>query len=697
MDSMRAKGLHVALISMVLLAGLAYVVFIIFSPAFVIEPLIIDLEKCVFSDTLNCDDWYVQDGQIAIRLSNPGSREMIIRNVSATSEFLESGFCTTRNIDGRLRNAQEITFSLGKSGTDAYPADTSYANFYADYAASADFARSSAVEAARDYAGSAVVAAILTAADADNATPDSVAEAARVAAGSVESSSDYPERVGSFARKIADNVSEAADAHNATADSASKVIFADLYEYVHYPPGREYLYSFWDDAYGASDYAQTSYSVVNNAARSTVSSVVKAANAAVADRATPEPVAATARDAADAYAAAARANASSASQAAAQASKAADTSYAPYYSSYYADYSRIKAKFYDSLKDDLDTNNALGEAISAEVPAVRFEHDYVTAIYTVFYAFSAAAYDVIPAADADYASSYYESWYSPHIFAYRAIADVANGSVSDDYFSFSDYQSRAAYEAAVQVISEDPSAVDAAYEAAINAYYEVYPFDPRDDAYSSYYDPAYAAAHDIVSAAYEAYSGSDTRDYVAVVSGFEAASDAVADYAAVYPDDPISAAAANMAAAYTVYSAGSAAMEVYPNASTADYVAYEAYARDVVASAYADVRVSDADLAVATAEYIAAAVAAAASENVINAAEVAANEAVSVARSHANRDPVEECAYTEPDNLDDYGVDGKKFWSGRKNPYKIQVTYSWADEPDVNHVIQGEMLSRAPQ
>ena len=723
MDSSSRQGFVVALISLLLLAGLAYVVFLLLSPVFVAEPLTGPaFEKCVFPDNLTCLDWVVSDGEIQLLLLNPSSREMIIRNVSAASAFLEGGLCTTGNLDGRLRRDKELRFSPDKSGTDAYPAD-SYAAFYADYVASAGFARYAALEAAADYAGSAVVAAVLTAANADGATAGSVAKAARAAASSIRSSiADGPDKArvqaSSVAGKIADAVSEAANADNATAASTAEAALEDVGEHVNRPGVG---YGGYDSSTGVSDAAKSGPDVVSGVASAAVSSVTKAARAAVADGATPESVAASARDAADEYAAAARADASGASRAASQAAKTAVASYAPYYSSYYADYSRLTAKSAYWIMDSLNSSNALAEAISAEVPAARFEYDNYAAFITARYAVSAAAYDVIPAADADYASYYYTS-YTPHFYAYQAIQDVANGSVRNAYnrYYFSGSGDYAAYEAAVEVISADPSAVDAAYEAAINAYYDASPFfDIRDDAYSSYYALAYAAARDVISAAYQAYSGSASLDYSAAVSAFYAASDAVDDYAAVYPDDPISAAVANVAVADALAGAAYAAMSVYPNASTADYVTYATYARDVVDSAYADVRARDAELAVITAEYIAAAVAAAsdfnaniagspasakaAAERVINAAQAAANEAVSVAGASASSAEASErshsfgeCAYVRPDNMDGDKVDGKKFWRDPKNQYKIEVTYSWADEPDVNHVIQGELLSSAP-
>ena len=713
------RGLIVALISLVLLAALVVLVVLRSSPVFVAEPLKSPLERCSFSEDLRCLDFAFFEGAIKLVLSKSDTREIIIKNISATSEALEGGFCTTGNLDARLRAGAEMVFELDKK-EDGSSSDDPHASFYADYVASSGFARYAAVDAAADYAGSSVVAAVLTAADSDGATANSIVKAARAAAGSVSSSpigtlNKAEVRKNSVAKRVAAAVSEAAGEDNATAYFAAEAVFYDSGQYVHYP-GVTYSgydeadYDDYDFPDGVSDAADAVSAIAVDAASGVVSSVTAAARAAaVADGATADSVASAARNAAESYAAAARANASDAYSAADSAAEVAAASYVPYADSYYSDYSALElAGAADSVIDWYSYQDILARTISVEVPAARFGHAYLSAVYTVPFAVSVASYDIIPFEDADYASNYYTGAYAD---AYQAIADVAADSVDDYYYD------SVAYDAAVDAISANPSGYEAAYKAAIDAYRNQGSVIGADQN-SSYYAVAYAAAHDVISVAYATYSGSGSGDYTTAVSAFKAASDAAAttDYGTLYPDDPISAATAGYAAYYAVYRSFDAAISVYPNASTADYVTYAAYSRDAVESAYADVYARDADAVAVTAEYVAAAVAKAASgvnsagspvsaksaaDDIIAAAKAAAADAVSAAESAAdavagspdNQYVDGECTYRKPDEVDDADfVD----IGHPKDLYDLELVYSWADEPGVNHVIKGELLTSAP-
>lgn len=715
------RGLIVALISLVLLAALVVLILIGISSVFVVKPLKAPLEKCSFSEDVRCIDHAFFEGAIKLVLLNTAGRGMIIRNVSATSETLEGGFCTTGNLDARLRRDVTQLFELDKK-EEGSRSDDAYTAFYADYVASSGFARYAAVDAAADYAISSVVAAVLTAADSDGATADSVDKAARADVVSVTSLpigtlTKAEVRKTFIAKHVAAAVSEAAGEDNATAYAAAEAVFYDSGQYVRYP-GQGYYeadYDNYDVSDGASDAADAVSVIAGDAASGVVSSVTAAArDAAGADGATADSVAAAARNAADSYAAAARANASDTYSAADRSAAVAAASYAHYADSYYSDYSALELAGADSVIDWFDSIDVLVRAVSVEVSAAKFAYVLLSADIGVRLATSAASYDIIPFKDADYASNYYTS---PYADAYQAIADVAADSVDDDYDDY--YDESVAYTAAVDSIRSDPSGYEAAYKAAIDAYHKVNVDVIATDQNSSHYVAAYAAAHDVISAAYAAYSGSDSGDYTVAVSAFKAASDAAAaaDYSALYPDDNISAATAGNAAFYAVYRSFDAAISVYPNASTADYVTYAAYSRDAAESAYADVYARDADAVAVTAEYVAAAVAKAASgvnsagspvsaksaaDDIIAAAKAAAADAVSAADSAADAvasSPDHQyvdgkCFYMEPDEADnaDFSDLGPS-----KDLYDLELVYSWADEPGVNHVIKGELLTSAPQ
>ena len=184
------RGLIIALISLVLLAALVVLVVLRSSPAFVPELVRNTPEKCSFSEGVRCIDFVYSDGAIELIILNTAGRGMMIRNVSATSEALEGGFCTTGNLDARLRRDVTQLFELDKK-EDGSRSDDAYTAFYADYVFSSGFARYAAVDAAADYAISSVVAAVLTAADSDGATADSVDKAARADVVSVTSSPDW--------------------------------------------------------------------------------------------------------------------------------------------------------------------------------------------------------------------------------------------------------------------------------------------------------------------------------------------------------------------------------------------------------------------------------------------------------------------------------------------------------------------------
>ena len=719
LDSMKAGGLLVALISLVLLSALAYFVFLRSSSVFMPEPFTLVTEKCTFPDTLRCYDYAVYDDSIAIVLSNRGSRYMIIRNVSVASGALEGGFCTTENVDARLRAHENLGFTLTESQPTAYSGDaeSAYAAFYAGYGASAAFAHSSAVNAARDHAGSVVVAAVLAAADADGATANSVAEGAAVAAEFVISSAnifpaDYAEDAKRVAREVSDAVSEAAGMDGATAASVAETVFVDVGRSVRYPGfGLAYLdYPSYGSSRTAPSVAGAAYSVADRAAGSAVSSVVKAADAAsVADGATASSVAGAARAASNSHASDARAAANSDFAEAARAASAAAASYAAYDSGYYNEFASFNDYYLDSVRNFSNNYAALQTALSFESPGARFSYFIGAVIDTIRFAISTAAYDALASVDDDYAFLYY---YGSHHAAYTAIGDVANGSVAEDDSSGRDIAYDAAYSAAVGVISADPSAYDAAYSAAVDAYYEVYSilgFDARHPEYAGYYDVAYSAAYDVIAAAYAAYSGSDEDDSASHVAAFAAAFDAASgvDYAAAYPDDPAYAATAAFAAAHAVFWIHNIVEESYPDASTADYAAYADYARDAAASAYAYVYALDAAAAAAAADYVAAAVAAAsdggsaadspeaAAVAVIAAAKTAAADAAAVAESAAkavaDRNLNGKCTYREPDNVEAISYRGDPI-----STYSVEIIYSWADEPGANHRITGEMRGSSP-
>ena len=721
LDSMKAGGLLVALISLVLLSALAYFVFLRSSSVFIPEPFTQVTEKCTFPDTLRCYDYAVYDDSIGIVLSNRGSRYMIIRNVSVASGALEGGFCTTENVDARLRAHENLGFTLTESQPTAYSGDaeSAYAAFYAGYGASAAFAHSSAVNAARDHAGSVVVAAVLAAADADGATANSVVEGAAVAAEFVISSAnifpaDYAEDAKRVAREVSDAVSEAAGMDGATAASVAETVFVDVGRSVRYPGfGLAYLYPSYGSSRTVPSVAGVAYSVADRAAGSAVSSVVKAADAAsVADGATASSVAGAARAAANSHASDARAAANSDFAEAARAASAAAASYAAYDSGYYNEFASFNDYYLDSVRNFSNNDVALQTALSFESPGARFSYFISAVTDTIRFAISTAAYDALASVDDDYARLYYRG---SHHAAYTAIGDVANGSVAEDdssgrYSGYTPYD--AAYSAAVGVISADPSAYDAAYSAAVDAYFEVYSilgFDARHPEYVGYYDAAYSVAYDVIAAAYAAYSGSDEDDSAAHVAAFAAAFDAASgvDYAAAYPDDPAYAATAAFAAAYAVYWTSDIAEEYYPDASIADYAAYADYAGDAAASAYAYVYALDAAAAAAAADYVAAAVAAAsdggsaadspeaAAAAVIAAAKTAAADAAAVAESAAkavaDKKSNGNCAYVEPDI-----VEAVSYWGDPISAYSVEIIYSWADEPGANHRITGEMRGSSP-
>ena len=721
LDSMKAGGLLVALISLVLLSALAYFVFLRSSSVFIPEPFTQVTEKCTFPDTLRCYDYAVYDDSIGIVLSNRGSRYMIIRNVSVASGALEGGFCTTENVDARLRAHENLGFTLTESQPTAYSGDaeSAYAAFYAGYGASAAFAHSSAVNAARDHAGSVVVAAVLAAADADGATANSVAEGAAVAAEFVISSAnifpaDYAEDAKRVAREVSDAVSEAAGMDGATAASVAETVFVDVGRSVRYPGfGLAYLYPSYGSSRTVPSVAGVAYSVADRAAGSAVSSVVKAADAAsVADGATASSVAGAARAAANSHASDARAAANSDFAEAARAASAAAASYAAYDSGYYNEFASFNDYYLDSVRNFSNNDVALQTALSFESPGARFSYFISAVTDTIRFAISTAAYDALASVDDDYARLYYRG---SHHAAYTAIGDVANGSVAEDgssgrYSGYTPYD--AAYSAAVGVISADPSAYDAAYSAAVDAYFEVYSilgFDARHPEYVGYYDAAYSVAYDVIAVAYAAYSGSDEDDSAAHVAAFAAAFDAASgvDYAAAYPDDPAYAATAAFAAAYAVSWTSDIAEEYYPDASIADYAAYADYARDAAASAYAYVYALDAAAAAAAADYVAAAVAAAsdggsaadspqaAAAAVIAAAKTAAADAAAVAESAAkavaDRNLNGKCTYREPDNVEAISYRGDPI-----STYSVEIIYSWADEPGVNRKIQGELRDSFP-
>ena len=605
------------------------------------DPHVYAFEKCVFNKSvpITCLDFdlfqYQTDERARLKLVliNSDQKDVIIKNVSATSDSFE-GICTTGNIDARFRSGARVLFNLNKNES-AFASGSSYADLYADYVASSAYASFSA--SAHDYASAVVVSRTVAAANEDDATPDSVADAVSDAADSVVEyvasipNAGYAYNRDSLTDHITDAVSDAVSADGATADSVSEAVFAAVDTGTHTPP---FLYVPADSHFNSPDYS------TGAAASSLVGSVSEAvSSAASADDATADSVAEAAIDAANGHAADARAAADDSARAAFRAADVAAASYVAY---------AVNADAYAAIAAETayhdDFVNLFAPASEALYLALHAKGVTDTSIEPFYHAANvatvAAASDIIPDEAAEYRSGY---------------------DSLDDY-------------------SGDPSSYS-------------------EDPYADYYAAAYAGASDVISASYSAYSDSGTSDYVAATlaasdAAYAAAS--TADYSTDYPNEPAHAVIASYASVLSAFVAAGIAAGAHDNASPEDYAAYAVYARDAVTSDHAHASALDSAADAATVDYVAAVITAAATaasdpagataDSVARAVNVAANAAVAdaaaIAKAAADRQLNSACVFNRTNRIEFHSIN-------------ITVTYSWADDPDTEHSARGELLTRA--
>ena len=606
------------------------------------DPQVYAFEKCVFNKSVPITCWdfdlsqYQTDerARLKIALMNSDQKDVIIKNVSATSDSFE-GICTTGNIDARFRSGARVLFNLGKNES-AFASGSSYADLYADYVASSAYASFSAYASAHDYASAVVVSRTVAAANEDDATPDSVADAVSDAADSVVEyvgsipNAGYVDRRDSLTDHLTDAVSDAVSADGATADSVSEAVSSAVYTGTRTPP---FLYVPSDSGFKNPDYS------TGAAASSLVSSVSEAvSSAASADDATANSVAEAAIDAANGHAADVRAAADDSARAAFRAADVAAASYAAYAVNADA-YAAIAA---ETAFGDVAVNlfwpahKTLNLALHAKgVTDTSIEPFYHAAnVATV-----AAASDIIPDEAAEYRSGY---------------------DSLDDY-------------------SGDPSSYS-------------------ESPYADYYAAAYAGASDVISASYLAYSDSGTSDYVAAtVAAYDAAYAAAstADYSAYYPNEPAHAAIAVYTSVLPVLVAAGIVADAHDNASPEDYAAYAVYARDAVTSDHAHASALDSAADAVTADYVAAAITTAATaaadpaganaDSVARAVNSAANAAVAdaaaISKAAVDRQLNSACVFNRPNQIELHSIN-------------LTVIYSWADDPDTEHSARGELLTR---
>ena len=74
-------------------------------------------ELCFFSISFNCTDYSVTDGRIELTLRNDAGRQMVVKEVVATSKAIDDSECGTGEIDTPLSYGSEGIFILDKNPT----------------------------------------------------------------------------------------------------------------------------------------------------------------------------------------------------------------------------------------------------------------------------------------------------------------------------------------------------------------------------------------------------------------------------------------------------------------------------------------------------------------------------------------------------------------------------------------------------
>ena len=602
------------------------------------DPRVYAFEKCVFNKSvpITCLDFDLSQYQtderarLKIVLINSDQKDVIIKNVSATSDSFE-GICTTGNIDARFRSGARVLFNLGKNES-AFASDSSYADLYADYVASSAYASFSAYASAHDYASAVVVSRVVATANEDDATSDSVADAVSDAADSVVEyvgsipNAGYAYSRDSLTDHLTDAVSDAVSADGATADSVSEAVFAAVDTGTRTPPF--YVSS---PPFKNPDYS------TGAAASSLVGSVSEAvSSAASADDATADSVAEAAIDAANGHAADVRAAADDSARAAFRAADVAAASYAAYAVNADA-YAAIAAE--TTAYGDIAVNLFLPAHKTLDIALHAKGFASIEPFYhTAHVATAAAASDIIPDEAAEYRSRY------------DGLDDYSGDPSSYSEDPYTDYYA-AAYAGAYDVIS-----------ASYLAY---------SDSGTSDYVAATVAAYD---AAYAAAS--------------------TADYSTDYPNEPAHAAIAVYASVLPVLVAAGIVVDAHDNASPEDYAAYAVYARDAVTSDHAHASALDSAADAATADYVAAAITTAATaaadpaganaDSVARAVNSAANAAVAdaaaISKAAVDRQLNSACVFNRPNQIELHSIN-------------LTVIYSWADDPDTEHSARGELLT----
>ena len=604
------------------------------------DPQVYAFEKCVFNKSvpITCLDFDLSQYQtderarLKIVLINSDQKDVIIKNVSATSDSFE-GICTTGNIDARFRSGARVLFNLGKNES-AFASDSSYADLYADYVASSAYASFSAYASAHDYASAVVVSRVVATANEDDATSDSVADAVSDAADSVVEyvgsipNAGYAYSRDSLTDHLTDAVSDAVSADGATADSVSEAVFAAVDTGTRTPPF--YVSS---PPFKNPDYS------TGAAASSLVGSVSEAvSSAASADDATADSVAEAAIDAANGHAADARAAADDSARAAFRAADVAAASYVAY---------AVNADAY--------------AAIAAET---AYRDDFVNLF--------------APASEALYRALHAKGFTDESKVLFHHAANVATAAAASDIIPDEAAEYRSGYDSLPEDYSGDPSS---------------YSEDPYTDYYAAAYAGAYdviSASY----LAYSDSGTSDY--VAATVAAYDAAYAAAstADYSTDYPNEPAHAAIAVYASVLPVLVAAGIVVDAHDNASPEDYAAYAVYARDAVTSDHAHASALDSAADAATADYVAAAITTAATaaadpaganaDSVARAVNSAANAAVAdaaaISKAAVDRQLNSACVFNRPNQIELHSIN-------------LTVIYSWADDPDTEHSARGELLT----